>query len=419
MNFSSVILGEASGGDPPRPDPSADATALGTSSTTTSNDDEALPSRFGFLDVLDILRQYAVPSVDLRYPVGTTNENEVQDASATTSTLEQSANRAPTAFSHVLGGGYSAVVLRHATKEDVFAVTTEGDVIARQTPKLVAKSGTLVAFKKISPRPSENGINDTFRQSEAFRTICQEITVYRHPLLQRHENIGKLLYVAWQRLEVFPWIALELAAFGTLEDVLTAPGEGPTYQQKWNLTIDVALGVAAMHHVGIVHGDLKSANILVHHHPDRQIVGQVADFGGGVTVGQGTPIIGTPLWCAPEVLLAAPEIDRKLADTWSYGLIVASIWSHLPHPERAESSCFLDRLVSKHLEGGAREARTLLIKTEPDSSPNSLVSSCLGLSSCIVPLLLATLSCDCAQRTSIEALVDQDLAALCPEMIRK
>jgi serine/threonine protein kinase len=298
---------------------------------------------------------------------------------------------------------------------------TEGDVIAQRNPELVVKSGTVIAFKKITPRPSGNGASDSTRRSEAFRTICQEIKVCRHPLLRSHENISGILYAAWRRSEEFPWLALDLAAFGTLEDVLTAPGEGPTPKHKSNLTVDVAFGVAALHRAGIVHGDLKPANILVHHHHDsnRQIVGKITDFGGSVRTGDGPPIIGTPLWCAPEVEANISKSDWKLADVWSYGLIVASMFNHSPRSERSLSSCYLDQLISKHLQGSARTARLFLIKTEPDSSDDSIVSRCMDFPVSIQPLLLNTLSCEPTRRLDLEKLICNLLPSICEGLDRE
>lgn len=321
----------------------------------------------------------------------------------------------------MLGGGYSAVVLRHATKEDVFALATEDDIVAQRSPKLVTKSGTVVAFKMITPRPSGNGVSDMLRKSEAFRTICQEIKVCCHPLLRSHENISGILYVAWQRSEDFPWLALDLAAFETLEDVLTAPGEGPTHKQKLNLTVDVALGVMALHRAGIIHGDLKPANILVHHcqDSDRQIVGKVTDFGGSISIGHGSPSIGTPLWCAPEVAATITNTDWKLADVWSYGLIVASIWSHIPLSGRSSSSCYLDRLIPQHLEGSARNARLFLIKTEPDSSAGSIISHCMYFPSAVRLLLSSTLSCLPVRRLDFNTLISRYLSLICEDLDRE
>ncbi|CAN9140008.1 unnamed protein product [Alternaria alternata] len=330
MEFSSVILGHVRGGssgnisesDQPLPEFPGDWTAAQLRNVVRSNyipgderpadfdiqdsSDSAASQqgRITFLNVLDLLRQYSVPSVDLRHPAGTTLSLDGESVSA-----EKEADRGniiPRHYNHALGGGYSAIVIRHLTTDDVHEVNSDHDNLMNKEPALVTPSGTVVAFKKISPRPSTQGATEVALDSEAFRTICREIEVCRHPLLLKHENICKVLYVVWTLNETLPWIALELAMYGTLEDVLTAPGEGPTFKQKLNLTIDIALDLAALHHTGVVHGDLKPANILVNGHPTRQIVGQLSDFGGSAKIGETDPSIATP-------------ICSQLHKVWSHG----------------------------------------------------------------------------------------------------
>jgi serine/threonine protein kinase len=416
MEFSSIILGEPWSAEHQHSGATdTSSTSIGSHHDDDHEDDDARPVEFGFLDVLDVLRQYQVPSLDLCYAIGTTEIDE-QQTSVTGCSLERKAVRANRRFSHMLGGGYSATVLRHVTKEDVFALATEGDVIAERDPELVVKAGTVIAFKKITPRPSGNGASDLARRSGAFRTICQEIKVSKHAQLRSHENISGILYVAWQRSEEFPWLALSLAAFGTLEDILTAPGERPTSKHKLNLTADVAFGVAALHRADIIHGDLKPANVLVHHHHDsnRQIIGKITDFGGSVSAGEGHPSIGTPLWCAPEVAATTAKTDWKLADVWSYGLIVASIWS-----ERSSRSCYLEKLISEHLEGSVRNARLFLIKSEPDASSDSIVSRCMDLDFTIRPLLLNTLSRQPTRRLTLDTIISTSLRSICEGLKRE
>ncbi|CAN9392092.1 unnamed protein product [Alternaria alternata] len=414
MDFSSVILGdgrggssgEISGSERQPPGILEDGTLAGLNINNSIDLDASQQTNLTFLDVLDLLRQYAVPSVDLQHAVGT-----VLSPGADDTTREEGISQSVQAphYIHALGDGYSAVVVRHSTKDDIYEVSSDQDLRTGRHPMVVTRAGTVVAFKKILPRPRIQGANEEALISEALSTICREIEVCRHPLLLNHENICKLHYVAWALNETLPWIALELAMYGTLEDILTAPGEGPTTKQKLNLTIDTALGLAALHHTGVVHGDLKPANILVNYHPTRQIIGKLSDFGGSAKLGETRPSIVTQLWLAPEACTQCPNIDWKLADTWSYGLVVASIWSSFPRPQKAQSSCYLQQLLPEGLETQVQYARILLLKTEPDSSPESLISRCGTFPSPVARVLSMVLSCQSANRKTLEALVDQDL----------
>jgi serine/threonine protein kinase len=205
--------------------------------------------------------------------------------------------------------------------------------------------------------------------------------------LRHHENICRLLYVGWERRK------------------------GPTYKQKLNLPVDIAIGVAALHHVNIAHGDLKPANLLVNDHPERQIVGQIADFGGSLDLDsdQKTPTMKTTLWSAPEVSIGEPEIDWRRADIWTCGLIIASIWSHVPSDQRMISSCYLDKIISEYLDGDLKNARLQLLKTEPDRGPGSLISRCKSSFGNLSQVFNNTLSCKAPLRKDMKDLIAEDL----------
>jgi hypothetical protein len=180
--------------------------------TTSHAHDNVDDAQKSFLDILNVLVQYHVPSVDLE-SVGAVRLGS----------LKPGLDGEHVRYGYNLGAGYSARVIQHTTSNDVFDVTGKNPIV---------EAGTVVALKQIATRPLQNGEDETTAISEAYHSAWQEIKICCHPFLRHHENICRLLYVGWERRKGFPSIALELAAFGTLEDVLTAPGEGPTYKQK-------------------------------------------------------------------------------------------------------------------------------------------------------------------------------------------
>jgi serine/threonine protein kinase len=384
----------------------SDLAAISLGDSADNNDD----TQTNFLDIINVIDQYEVPSIDLTYIGVVTTQTSAPIT--TGSSLEQPIKHTPVRFGYNLGAGYSARVIRHTTNKDVLEVS--GD-------EVVVRAKTVVALKKITVRPSVGGASDSIVKAEAYQSILQEIKVSRHPLLKQHENLAKLLYVGWEQQETFPLIALELAAFGTLEDILTAPGEGPTYRQKLNLTIDIALGIAALHHFDIIHGDLKPANILVQHHPQRQIVAQISDFGGSFEVASGhdAPSIGTTLWSAPEVVFGIRDIDWKRADAWTYGLIIVSIWSHFPFHRKSKSSCYLDKVISEHVDGNLRNARIQLLKTEHDASPTSILSRCRRSASIMGWVYTHSLSSINSNRKTIGEIIADDLTPACIQVNRR
>src|SRR6185503_3199503 len=106
-----------------------------------------------------------------------------------------------------------------------------------------------------------------------------------------------------------PYIVMELLRGETLEDIIDTRGAlAPAYACE--LFLQVLAGLSAAHAQGIVHCDLKPANVLVTMpRPDRPLV-KVLDFGiaRGVEAAQQLPqvVMGTPMYMAPEQVTGAP-----------------------------------------------------------------------------------------------------------------
>jgi serine/threonine protein kinase len=97
--------------------------------------------------------------------------------------------------------------------------------------------------------------------------------------------------------------------------------------EKFWMCRDIAAGLDALHECKLIHGDLKSGNILLYRRENR-IVAKLADFGLSFDTMQTDARLGGTLgWQAPEVELGnvlTPE-DIPLCDNYSFGLLVWSI----------------------------------------------------------------------------------------------
>lgn len=106
-----------------------------------------------------------------------------------------------------------------------------------------------------------------------------------------------------------PYIVMEFLRGETLENVIDTRGPlAPAYACE--LFLQVLAGLSAAHAQGIVHCDLKPANVLVTHpRPDRPLV-KVLDFGiaRGVEAAQQVDqvVMGTPMYMAPEQVTGDP-----------------------------------------------------------------------------------------------------------------
>ncbi|KAL8195363.1 hypothetical protein R6Q57_025766 [Mikania cordata] len=103
---------------------------------------------------------------------------------------------------------------------------------------------------------------------------------------------------------------------GTVVDAIkTRDCARPNELQISNYTRQVIQGLVYLHSNGIVHCDIKGANLLV----DENGV-KIADFGCAKWANESVPVRGTPMFMAPEV--ARGEEQGFAADVWALGCVV-------------------------------------------------------------------------------------------------
>jgi serine/threonine protein kinase len=107
-----------------------------------------------------------------------------------------------------------------------------------------------------------------------------------------------------------PWLVMEYLPSRSLAEVLTEDGV-LRVDQVAQVGAQVADALAATHAAGIVHRDVKPANILIGEGGQVEGVVKITDFGishasGDVTLTQTGQITGTPAFLAPEVAQGHP-----------------------------------------------------------------------------------------------------------------
>jgi serine/threonine-protein kinase len=146
-----------------------------------------------------------------------------------------------------------------------------------------------------------------------------------------HPNVARILEVGnlGEDHAGLPFIVLEYLEGTDLERVVASRGK-VEWRQATTWVRDACRGLAAAHQHGIVHRDIKPSNIFVARVGSSEIV-KVIDFGIAKLRDDGDPdatgvtragsLIGTPLYMAPEQMVAAERVDAA-ADIWAVGAVL-------------------------------------------------------------------------------------------------
>jgi predicted Ser/Thr protein kinase len=177
--------------------------------------------------------------------------------------------------------------------------------------------GETVAIKVLRPDVAR----ESGRVEQRFRS---EIRLARRV---RHRNVCSVYGDGVDRGLLY--ICMELVEGENLARAAREGGGLPP-DEAWSAVLQVADGLSAIHEVGIVHRDLKTANLM----RDRSGVVRVMDFGiakqhgagdGGATVTATGTLMGTPEYMSPEQL-RGEEVGFR-SDLYSFGVVVYELFT--------------------------------------------------------------------------------------------
>ncbi|KAG0501792.1 hypothetical protein HPP92_001864 [Vanilla planifolia] len=177
------------------------------------------------------------------------------------------------------------------------------------------ENGDFVAIKQVS---LEN------IPQEDLNIIMQEIDLLKN---LNHKNIVK--YLGSLKTKTHLHIILEYVENGSLANIIKPNKFGPFPESLVPLYISQVLeGLVYLHEQGVIHRDIKGANILT----TKEGLVKLADFGVATKLNEADlnthSVVGTPYWMAPEVI----EMSGVCAasDIWSVGCTVIELLTCVP-----------------------------------------------------------------------------------------
>jgi serine/threonine protein kinase len=158
-----------------------------------------------------------------------------------------------------------------------------------------------------------------------------------------HPNVVQIFSLGMDHGQFY--VVMELIDYGSLDDLIESQGRVPEHQML-DIGIQIARGLRAAHRKGLIHRDVKPANILF---VDEQAA-KIGDFGLAAFATQDphsdSVIWGTPPYVAPERLCNQPEDVRS--DIYSLGATLFHAVAGKPPIDSSTNSATELRELKQH-----------------------------------------------------------------------
>ncbi|KAF8468856.1 kinase-like domain-containing protein [Kalaharituber pfeilii] len=226
-------------------------------------------------------------------------------------------------------------------------------------------TGEVVAVKVLNmDAPDETDVRDAIQEVQLLSQLKQGD---QHNIIKYHES-----FLEGSRL----WVVMDYCGGGSIRTLFKAGKLEERYIHV--ITREVLVALCYIHKNGIIHRDVKAANILIN--KDGRV--QLCDFGVSAQLslshGKRSTFVGTPWWMAPEVIMEGTTYNSK-ADIWSLGITVielANLKPPLNELEPMRAIMLIPRQAPPRLEGGnwsnpLREFVALCLNERPDDRPSA------------------------------------------------
>jgi serine/threonine protein kinase len=191
---------------------------------------------------------------------------------------------------------------------------------------------------------------DRFSAPE-WQAACQRaVSEARLAAQVSHRNVIRVFDVVTE--DGCPWIVTELVRGRSLDQLIQLTGPVGPAEAAW-IGLGLLAALRAAHAAGIVHRDVKPANVMLQ--PDRVVL---TDF--GIARASGTPasaghgvLVGSPSYLAPE--RACGQESGPPDDLWGLGAtLYAAVEGHGPFERDEGAQASLAAVVADELPPAAR-----------------------------------------------------------------
>ncbi|KAG8956976.1 hypothetical protein FRC03_010654 [Tulasnella sp. 419] len=215
--------------------------------------------------------------------------------------------------------GHFSIVKRYSI-EDRFGKPTGEEVAMKALVPIISRRN-MQSSSSLSEEVMRRMSTRLWREREIHLKLC-------------HNNVAPLIGF-YEDFKLSSWCLVTPWYYnGTVRTFTSNPER---FAERSRLLYEAGLGLAYLHSEEVVHGDIKSTNVLV----DSGMHARIIDFGVSYSVKSRTLpdgsscIAAAQQWMAPELHnprhyshLVHPEIPTPKSDVWSFGCLALEIYSN-------------------------------------------------------------------------------------------